>query len=296
MVVKPAQFSAPHFAQGIVICRELYAATEKDAMSDNIPNTLSARQAEHDPNFMLSLARGLEVLNAFTPQRQRLTISQLSQKTQISRAAVRRCLYTLAALGMVHSPDGRSYELLPRVLAVGHAYLAGTPLAKVAQTALDDLGKALGESCSAATLDGDNVLYIARAAVNNLLSIDLGRGSRLPAWATSMGRVLLSALPEEQLEVTLSRVTLIRYTPHTLCDLSGLRAEIARVRMQGYALADRQIEVGLCSLAVPVLSRHGQVVAALNVGVPAATVSAAALKEKALAPLRRAAMDLSLQL
>ena len=140
------------------------------------------------------------------------------------------------------------------------------------------------------------MLYIARAAVNNLLSIDLGRGSRLPAWATSMGRVLLSALPEEQLEVTLSRAALIRYTPHTLCDMPGLRAEIARVRMQGYALADRQIEVGLCSLAVPVLSRNGQVVAALNVGVPAATTSAAALKEKALAPLRRAAMDLSLQL
>lgn len=105
------------------------------------------------------------------------------------------------------------------MLAVGHAYLAGTPLAKVAQTALDNLGKALGESCSAATLDGDNVLYIARAAVNNLLSIDLGRGSRLPAWATSMGRVLLSALPEEQLEVTLSRATLIRYTriPCAIC-------------------------------------------------------------------------------
>jgi hypothetical protein len=133
------------------------------------------------------------------------------------------------------------------VLAVGHAYLAGTPLAKVAQTALDSLGKALGESCSAATLDGDNVLYIARAAVNNLLSVDIGRGSRLPAWATSMGRVLLSALPEEQLEVTLSRAALIRYTPHTLCDMAGLRAEIARVRMQGYALADRQIEVGLCA-------------------------------------------------
>lgn len=162
-------------------------------MSEKQPGTLSARQAEHDPNFMLSLARGLEVLNAFSPQRQRLTISQLSQKTQISRAAVRRCLYTLAALGMVHSPDGRSYELLPRVLAVGHAYLAGTPLAKVAQSALDTLGKNLGESCSAATLDGDNVLYIARTAVNNLLSVDIGRGSRLPAWATSMGRVLLSA-------------------------------------------------------------------------------------------------------
>ncbi len=182
------------------------------------------------------------------------------------------------------------------MLAVGHAYLAGTPLAKVAQTALDNLGKTLGESCSAATLDGDNVLYIARAAVNNLLSVDLGRGSRLPAWTTSMGRVLLSALPEEQLEVTLSRAHLMRYTPHTLCDPTALRAEIAKVRMQGYALADRQIEVGLCSLAVPLLSRSGQVVAALNVGVPASSMSAAALKEKALAPLRRAAMELSLQL
>ena len=182
------------------------------------------------------------------------------------------------------------------MLAVGHAYLAGTPLAKVAQSALDNLGKNLGESCSAATLDGDNVLYIARAAVNNLLSVDIGRGSRLPAWATSMGRVLLSALPEEQLEVTLSRASLIRYTPYTLCDLPGLRQEIARVRMQGYALAYRQIEVGLCSLAVPLLSRSGQVGAALNVGVPAGYTNAAALKEKALAPLRRAAMALSLQL
>lgn len=144
--------------------------------------------------------------------------------------------------------------------------------------------------------DGIDVLYIARAAVNNLLSVDIGRGSRLPAWATSMGRVLLSALPEELLEVTLSRAQLLRYTPHTICDLAALREEIARVRIQGYALADRQIEVGLCSLAVPLLSRNGTVVAALNVGVPASSMSAAALKEKALAPLRRSAMELSLQL
>ncbi|WGA68180.1 IclR family transcriptional regulator domain-containing protein [Escherichia fergusonii] len=266
------------------------AHTKRESMSDVIG------YAKNDPNFMLSLARGLEVLNAFTPQRQRLTISQLSQKTQISRASVRRCLYTLAALGMVHSPDGRHYELLPRVLAVGHAYLAGTPLAKVAQTALDSLGKSLGQSCSAATLDGDNVLYIARSAVNNLLSVDIGRGSRLPAWATSMGRVLLSALPDEQLNVTLSRLNMIRYTPHTLNSLSALREELARVRRQGYALADRQIEVGLCSLAVPLLSRNNQVVAALNVGVPSASMSGAELKELALPALRRVAMDLSLQL
>ncbi|EMX9178247.1 helix-turn-helix domain-containing protein [Citrobacter sedlakii] len=285
----------PH-TRGIVSALWLRIAAERNSMSDEHQPTIGTRQAASDPNFMLSLARGLAVLNAFTPQRQRLTISQLSQKTQISRAAVRRCLYTLAALGMVHTPDGRSYELLPRVLAVGHAYLAGTPLAKVAQAALDDLARTLGESCSAATLDGDNVLYIARAAMNNLLSVDIGRGSRLPAWATSMGRVLLSALPEEQLEVTLSRASLLRYTPYTLCDRSALRDEIRRVRMQGYALADRQIEVGLCSLAVPLLSRSGILVAALNVGVPASSMSADALKLKALAPLRRAAMELSLKL
>lgn len=265
-------------------------------MRDKSNDPRIPRSAEGDPNFMLSLARGLEVLSAFTPQRQRLTISQLSQKTNISRAAVRRCLYTLAALGMVHSPDGRSYELLPRVLAVGHAYLAGTPLAKAAQQALDGLSKSLNETCSAATLDGDNVLYIARSAFNNLLSIDIGRGSRLPAWATSMGRVLLSALPQEMLDETLDRVAPVRYTPHTLCDKNALREEILRVRMQGYALADRQIEVGLCSLAVPLLTRNGQTVAALNVGVPAGITSAAQLKERALGPLRRTAMELSLTL
>ena len=125
------------------------------------------------------------------------------------------------------------------------------------------------------------MLLMGAAWAVNLLSIDLGRGSRLPAWATSMGRVLLSALPEEQLEVTLSRATLIRYTPHTLCDLSGLRAEIARCACRAMPSPTGRSEVGLCSLAVPVLSRHGQVVAALNVGVPAATVNARGVKEKA---------------
>jgi IclR family pca regulon transcriptional regulator len=269
---------------------------KREAMSNTKKPTLRARQAEHDPNFMLSLARGLEVLYAFTPQRQRLTISQLSQKTQISRASVRRCLYTLAALGMVHCPDGRTYELLPRVLVVGHAYLAGTPLAKAAQAALDLLSSTLGVSCSAATLDGDEVLCIARAAANCPAGVNIGRGSRLPAWASSMGRVLLSALPEEQLDVTLSRIKFIRYTPYTLCEMAGLRQEIARVRVQGYALADRQMDSGLCSLSVPLLSRKGLVVAALNVDAPSAVLSAGALKEKALAPLRQMAMTLSLQL
>ena len=122
--------------------------------------------------ILCSLARGLEVLNAFTPQRQRLTISQLSQKTHISRAAVRRCLYTLATLGMVHSPDGRSYELLPRVLTVGHAYLAGTPLAKAAQISLDNLSKSLSQSCWSPHLMGMTCcISHARQSITWLASI-----------------------------------------------------------------------------------------------------------------------------
>lgn len=252
--------------------------------------------ARRDPNFMLSLARGLEVLNAFTPQRQRLTISQLSQKTRISRAAVRRCLYTLATLGMVHSPDGRHYELLPRVLAVGHAYLAGTPLARAAQGALDDLRDRLNESCSAATLDGDNVLYIARAAVDNIISMDIGRGSRLPAWATSMGRVLLSALPEPELEEILARTKRVPYTSHTLVTLPQLREELNRVRRQGYAINDQQLEMGLRSIAVPLLAAGGQVVAAMNVGVQASRMSVDRLRNEVLPTLRRTATDLAMRI
>ncbi len=155
--------------------------------------------------------------NALHPQRQRLTISQLSQKTQISRAAVRRCfVYPRRALGMVHSPDGRSYELLPGCWPSATPIWQARRWPRWRRRRWIILAKRSANPVRRPRSTGITCSYIARAAVNNLLSIDLGRGSRLPAWATSMGRVLLSALPEEQLEVTLSRATLIRYTPHTL--------------------------------------------------------------------------------
>ncbi|STV09961.1 Pca regulon regulatory protein PcaR [Klebsiella pneumoniae] len=151
-----------------------------------------------DPNFMASLARGLEVIQAFTPQRPLLSISQISQKTGIPRAAVRRCLYTLSKLGFVYAEDGKNFQLRPRILALGHAWLASTPLARSAQPVLRHLSEMLNESCSIATLDGDDILYIARASSSRIMTIDLDIGSRLPAWATSMGRVLLSHQPEEK--------------------------------------------------------------------------------------------------
>lgn len=249
-----------------------------------------------DPNFMASLARGLEVLQAFSPLHHRLSVSQISQSTGIPRAAVRRCLYTLRALGFVHCPDGRHYVLLPRVLTIGHAYLSSSELAKAAQNSLEFLSKQLNESCSVATLDGDNILYIARATVKRIMTIDLGRGSRLPAYATSMGLVLLSALDEAELAAYLSRVTFEPLTPHTVRNAEQLREQLARVRRQGYAINDQQLEIGLRSIAVPMHSRKGGVVAAMNVGVNASQVSAQTLREKVLPLLQRTAMELALLL
>ncbi|MRS16005.1 helix-turn-helix domain-containing protein [Enterobacteriaceae bacterium RIT691] len=249
-----------------------------------------------DPNFMASLARGLEVIQAFTPQRPVLSISQISQKTGIPRAAVRRCLYTLGKLGFVYAEDGKNFQLRPRILSLGHAWLASTPLARSAQPVLKHLSEMLNESCSIATLDGDDILYIARASSSRIMTIDLDIGSRLPAWATSMGRVLLSGQPEEKLNDMLARVTMIRYTPQTVDSVSQLRAELKRVRQQGYALNDQELEMGLRSLAVPLFNPQGHIVAALNVGVHAGQVSAHEMIERVLPELQKAAKELTLLL
>ncbi|WP_051916707.1 MULTISPECIES: IclR family transcriptional regulator C-terminal domain-containing protein [unclassified Serratia (in: enterobacteria)] len=249
-----------------------------------------------DPNFMTSLARGLEVIQAFTPQRRLMSISQISQKTGIPRAAVRRCLYTLNKLGFVYAQDGKNFELRPRILTLGHPYLASTPLAKATQPVLKHISQMLNESCSIATLDGDDILYIARASSSRIMSIDLDIGSRLPAFATSMGRVLLAHLPPEELNSYLRRVNLVRYTQHTLTNVSHLKEELKKVRTQGYAINDQELEIGLRSIAVPLMATNGSVSAALNVGVQAGLVPISELTERVLPVLRDAAQELSLLL
>lgn len=249
-----------------------------------------------DPNFMASLARGLAVIEAFSPQRRQMSISQISQKTGIPRAAVRRCLYTLAKLGFVSAEDGRNFALRPRILSLGHAYLASTPLAKAAQPVLRDVSNRLHESSSIAILDGDEILYIARASTSRIMTIDLDIGSRLPAVYTSMGRVLLAHLPEDEREACLGRAKLIQYTTHTLMTVEALRAELARVHTQGYAVIDQELEIGLRSIAVPIAAPDGQVVAAINVGLQAARVSVAEMEERILPVLRDAAAELALLL
>jgi len=249
-----------------------------------------------DPNFMTSLARGLAVIHAFQERKRHLTIAQISHRTEIPRAAVRRCLHTLIKLGYV-TCDGRTYSLLPKVLTLGHAYLSSTPLAVTAQPILDRLSEQLHEAFSMATLEGDEVLYIARSATpQRLISVDLSVGSRLPAYCTSMGRILLAALDDAALDDYLEHADLQVKTSRTQHTVEALRACIEEVRQQGWVIVDQELEMGLRSLAVPVRDSSGQVLAALNVGTHAGRVSRQELESRFLPPLLLASRELSTQI
>ena len=249
-----------------------------------------------DPNFMTSLARGLAVIQAFSERKTQQTISHLSSKTGLSRAAVRRCLYTLVKLGFAGSDDGRHFFLRPRILTLGNSYISSMPLATAAQPVLQHVSRLLHESCSIATLDGDDIVYIARVNVTRIMSIDLGVGSRLPGFCTSMGRVLLANLPEEDLEAYLGRVKFTRYTERSITSAEKLRQVLGLVKRNGFAIVDQELEVGLRSMAVPIQNPNGRVVAALNVGTHAQRVSLQNLQAKFLPHLRAAAQELSMLL
>ena len=267
------------------------AAEHDDERTEGEAETVAPSAS--DPNFMTSLERGLAVIQAFSQERRVLTISQISQRTGIPRAAVRRCLYTLGKLGFVSADDGR-FSLRPRVLMLGHAYLASTPLAHAAQPVLRHISNTLNESSSVAILDGDEILYIARASTSRIMAIDLHVGSRLPAYCTSMGRVLLAGLPGQALTAYLERAKLVQYTPRTIVTREGLRETIESVRRNGYAINDQELEIGLRSIAVPIHASDGRVVAALNVGVQAARISLAEMESRFLPVLRDGAQELGL--
>ncbi|MEI9977494.1 MAG: IclR family transcriptional regulator C-terminal domain-containing protein [Edaphobacter sp.] len=246
-----------------------------------------------DPNFMTSLARGLVVIQAFTQQSPQMTISQLSIKTGLSRAAVRRCLYTLTKLGFAGAEDGTRYSLRPRMLTLSHTYTTSNTLSTAAQPILERMSATHRESFSVATLDGEDIVYIARTQVNRVMAVDLHIGSRLPAYCTSMGRILLAYLPPEHLEQYLAKVNLVPHTTRTITSVEKLRLALRNIRRNGYALCDQEYEVGLRSLAVPVYSTSGRVVATLNLSGNAPRLSVIEMQSRFLTPLRNAANELS---
>ena len=256
------------------------------------PPARPLEEMEGDPNFMTSLARGLAVIQAFSQAKRELTISQISAGTRFSRAAVRRCLYTLVKLSLAGTDDNRHYYLRPRVLSLGHSYISSMPLAAAAQPILDHVSHILRESCSIATLDGTEIVYIARANVTRIMSIDLGVGSRLPAYCTTMGRILLAYLPPEEAEEILSRIEFRRFTERTVVGVEKLRQLLKVVQRSGYSIVDQELEHGLRAVAVPIRNPAGQVAAALNVGVHAQRVSIQELQTRFLHHLKAAAAEL----
>ncbi len=289
MTVLPARPSSP--------VPTLQASGSSDtvppAVPTRIPTAAGLDAFAGDPNFMMSLARGLNVVQAFTQQHQQMTISQLSVKTGLSRAAVRRCLYTLAKLGFAGTEDGSRYSLRPRMLTLSHSFTASNALSTAAQPILERMSATYHESFSVATLDGDDIVYVARTTVARVMSVDLHIGSRLPAYCTSMGRILLAHLPSDQLEAYLGRVDLIAHTPRTLVSVDKLRVMLRTIRRNGWALCDQEFEVGLRSLAVPVHASTGRVVATLNLSGSAPRLSTLDMQTRFLSHLRAAANELS---
>ncbi len=243
-----------------------------------------------DPNFMTSLARGLAVIRAFTERSPALTIAEVAKATGLPRAAARRCLLTLEQLGYAGT-DGRAFFLTPKILALGYSFLLSAPLATILDPLIEQVSGAIQESSSAAVLDEDEVVYIARAATKRIMSVGLTVGSRLPAYCTSMGRVLLAHLPDAERDAYFGRVALRPFTTRTLTDPGLLRRELDRVRERGYALVDQELELGLRSIAVPVRTASGAVVAAINASAQAARVGCPEMEARFLPPLQRAAAE-----
>jgi IclR family pca regulon transcriptional regulator len=248
-----------------------------------------------DPSFMESLARGLSVIRAFGRGRTRLSGTEVASRTGLSRAAARRCLHTLTVLGYARVADGL-YELTPAVLTLGQAYLGSASLAGVAQPILEQVAESLQEAVGVALLDGHDIVFVARAAARRILSVEISVGGRLPAACTASGRVLVAHEDEENRERWLARVALMAHTKRSIVDRDELRAEIDRVRKQGFAIVDQELELGLRSAAVPIIGVDGTALAALNVGVQAARVDGRSLQRELVPALKRAAAEIARRL
>lgn len=270
--------SAPDIAPRVGHTRPLTIAEEINALTD--------------PSFMTSLARGLAVVKAFSEQRRAMTIAQLSHKTGIPRAAVRRCLYTLKQLGYADS-EANNFYLKPKILSLGYSYLSSTPLTIAAQPALNKISRQLNESCLLGVLEESDVIYISRSQSSRVMSVALNAGSRVPAYCTSLGRVLLSALSEDDLRDYFAKVDLIAHTDHTVSTETELRAILTEVRNKGYAIVEEELEIGLQSIAVPVRGASGMIVAAVNLSAQSSRTARGQLEQVFLPALLNTASELS---
>jgi IclR family transcriptional regulator, pca regulon regulatory protein len=250
---------------------------------------------QRETHYVQSLARGLAVITAFGPDTPELSLSDVARATGLTRAAARRFLLTLVDLGHVRQ-DGKLFRLTPRVLTLGYAYLSSLSLPGIAEPHLERLVREVHESSSMSVLDGHDIVYVARVPTSRIMTVAINVGTRFPAYATSMGRVLLAGLDEPALEEHLAGLDLQQFTDHPVASLDDLRARIAETRAHGYALVDQELEHGLRSIAAPVRNRHGKVVAAVNVSSHVSRVTRDKARRELLPPLLRAVQEIETDL
>ena len=248
------------------------------------PSSLSEGEEGRAPHFVQSLERGLAVIRAFDEHHPELTLSDVARRTGLTRAAARRFLLTLADLGYMRT-DGRWFTLSPRILELGYAYLSSASLPEVAEPHLERLVAEVHESSSVSVLDGEDIVYVARVPTSRIMTVSINVGTRFPAYATSMGRVLLAALDDAALDAYLAGVELRPLSPRTITSAEALRAELARVRHQGWALVDQELEEGLRSVAAPIRDRAGAAVGAVNLSAHASRMTIDAARRGLIPPL-----------
>lgn len=238
------------------------------------------------------LANGLGVIEAFDQDRPRLSISEVAQRTGLTRAAARRYLLTLMQLGFVHQ-DGRLFALSPRVLRLGQSYMRSARLPRVIQPQLQNIALAMQEASSVGVLDGADVIAIAAVTVGRVVSTTLQPGTRVSAHCSANGRVLLAALPDDALDHWLATHPMVARTPRTLTQPQQVREAVLQVRQQGYAMVDQELEVGLRTISVPLRNFRGETVAAMNVSAHAARQQLDELRERCLPVLLQAQAQLA---
>ncbi|TAL95906.1 MAG: IclR family transcriptional regulator [Paraburkholderia sp.] len=257
----------------------------------NVAQTPEAPDKPGD-SYVQSFARGLAVIRAFNAERPEQTLTDVAAAAGLTRAGARRILLTLQTLGYVET-EGRLFRLTPKILDLGFAYLTSMPFWNLAEPVMEELSGKVHESCSAAVLDRTEIVYVLRVPTHKIMTINLSIGSRLPAYCTSMGRVLLSALDDEALDATLGATQLYAHTPRTVTDKDELKKLIAQVRRQGWAIVDQELEGGLISLSAPIRNRQGRVIAAMNISGNAQRNSAKQMVKAFLEPLQHAAQTVS---
>lgn len=240
--------------------------------TENLDNSENNKIRTGD--YLQTLERGLMVIKAFKDNSS-LTISESSRLTGLSRPVTRRVLLTLEELGYANSNSGR-FSLTAKILSLGYSYISSLKIWEITTPYLVSLSEKIGESCSLCTLDDTEIIYVARVPVKKFLKISIGIGTRLPAYATSMGKVILAHLPPHKLDEYFKKVVLVPYTEKTCTDEKELRVELEKIRKHGWAISYEQLEEGLISIATPIKDIRGKVVAAIN----CSTHSGRADKEK----------------